>query len=378
MKHFEISRRALIKGGIGGFVTLLLANGRIAALTAGEQLSALPHEGGIGPWNYWLSNEGAGVVRLASAAILAANPRDIQPWLFRLNPRQMEVLADDSVGLRLGALDAVQRELYIGLGCAVENACVAASSQGLKAKVSLLPDPARPTLAAILDFQTTDPVKHPHHDAIGLRHTNRSAYRLDRPVDRAAIDALTHQASSPDTQVLLLNSASPEGKVVSDVMIEATKQQLEIPALGDLIHSETRARLSKGSTDKDIDASIRAADAQTVERMRKSCATAAYFGLIMVRGSRFDHRLHLEAGRLWQRIHLEGTTRGLGMQPLNHPIQIIDYDAANHRPSDILARLLKLPGNWNGWEPIFGFRFGYADEAAPSSARRPLSVVVIS
>jgi len=189
---------------------------------------------------------------------------------------------------------------------------------------------------------------------------------------------LTHQASSPDTQVLLLNAASPEGKVVNDVMIEATKQQLEVPALGDLIHAETRARLSKDSKDKATDASIRAADAQTAERMRKTCATAAFFGLIMVRGSRFDHRLHLEAGRLWQRIHLEGTTRGLGMQPLNHAIQIIDYDAGNHQPSDILARLLKLPGNWNGWEPIFGFRFGYADEAAPSSARRPLSAVVIS
>jgi hypothetical protein len=378
MKHIEISRRTLIKGGISGIITLLLANNRgVAALTAGEQLS-LPHEGGVGPWNYWLSNEGAGIVRLASAAILASNPRDIQPWLFRLNTKHMEVLLDDKVGLRLGALDAVQREIYIGLGCAVENACVAAPSQGLNAKVSLLPDPARPTLAAILDFQTADPVKHPHHDAIGLRHTNRSAYRLDRPVDQAAIDALTHQASSPDTQVLLLNAASPEGKVVSDVMIEATKQQLEVPPLADLLHAGTRARLSKGSTDKDIDAAIRAADTGAVEGMRKSCATAAYFGLIMVRGSRFDHRLHLEAGRLWQRIHLEGTTRGLGMQPLNHPIQSIDYDAANHRPSDFLARLLKLPGNWDGWEPIFGFRLGYADEAARSSARRPLSEVVIS
>jgi hypothetical protein len=377
MRPLEISRRALIASGIGSFATCLVGNSWIEALAAGET-PTLPHEAGLGPWNYWLSDEGTGVIRIASAAILVSNPRNIQPWLFRLADKQIEIMADNKVGLRLGALDAIQREVYIGLGCAIENACVAAPSQGLKAEVLLLPDPARPELAAALKFQTDKPAKHRHHDAIGLRHTNRSDYRLDRPIDPATMDALAHEATSPDTRVLLLKAASPEGKIINDLMIEATKQQFDMPAFSDLLHAGARTNLPKNATEPDIAASLSKADAQNVERMRKSCATAACFGLIMVRGSRLDHCLHLEAGRLWQRIHLEGSTRGLGMQPLNHPIQIIDYEVANHQQSDLRTRLLKLPGNWNGWEPIFGFRFGYTDSVAPLSARRPLSAVVIS
>jgi len=377
MKHLEISRRALIASGIGSFAACLVGNSWIEALAA-EQTPALPNEGGLGPWNYWLSDEGTGVIRIASAAILSANPRNTQPWLFRLADKQIEIMADNKAELRLGALDAIQREVYIGLGCAIENACVAAPSQGLKAEVSLLPDASRPDLAAVLKFQAVKPVKDRHHDAIALRHTNRSDYRLDRPMDTATMDALAHEASSPDAQVLLLKAASPEGKMINDLMIEATQKQFDIPALSDLLGAGARRNLPQDATPEDIAASLSKAAAQSAEGMRKSCATAACFGLIMVRGARLDHHLHLEAGRLWQRIHLEGSTRGLGMQPLNHPIQIIDYEVANHQQSDLRARLLKLPGNWNGWEPIFGFRFGYTDNVASSSPRRPLSAVVIS
>jgi hypothetical protein len=99
--------------------------------------------------------------------------------------------------------------------------------------------------------------------------------------------------------------------------------------------------------------------------------------LIVVRGSRADHRLHMEAGRLWQRLHLEGTTRGLAMQPMNHHIEVIDFETSTDGKSSIAARM-DLGADWKGWEPIFAFRAGYAAEAALASARRPLSAVVIA
>jgi hypothetical protein len=35
---------------------------------------------------------------------------------------------------------------------------------------------------------------------------------------------------------------------------------------------------------------------------------------------------HLAAGRVWQKLHLSATTRGLAMQPLNQPIEMIDRE----------------------------------------------------
>jgi hypothetical protein len=85
----------------------------------------------------------------------------------------------------------------------------------------------------------------------------------------------------------------------------------------------------------------------------------------------------MEAGRLWQRTHLEATLHGVAMQPMNHHIEIIDYETLNEGKSSVAARL-NLGATWTGWEPIFGFRAGYASGTAPASGRRPLSDVVIS
>jgi len=85
----------------------------------------------------------------------------------------------------------------------------------------------------------------------------------------------------------------------------------------------------------------------------------------------------MEAGRLWQRTHLEATLHSVAMQPMNHHIEIIDYETLNEGKSLVAARL-NLGATWTGWEPIFGFRAGYASGIAPASGRRPLSDVVIS
>jgi hypothetical protein len=67
----------------------------------------------------------------------------------------------------------------------------------------------------------------------------------------------------------------------------------------------------------------------------------------------------------------------LAMQPMNHHIEVMDFEVSTDGTSSMAARM-ELGADWKGWEPIFGFRAGYAAEAAPASARRPLSAVVIA
>jgi nitroreductase len=372
MKAFKVSRRLLIAGGIG-FTANVVGVGTTVARAA-EGALVLPDVGGQGPWEYWGSNEGVGMVRIAAAAILSASPYNTQPWLFRIGDNRIEVLADSE--RNLGNLDGLRREFYMGLGCAIENACVASPLQGRVPSVRLLPEPSNGNIAAIIEFQPIETNRHPHYDAIALRHTHRGAYRLDRRVEEDVLNALAGQVSSPETKILFCSANSSDGQRFTDMMMAATRRILDVDDLREGRHAGLRSTMSDPSA-ADTQA-LRKADAGWLESTHTiACATASAYGIIMVRGSRRDHRLHMEAGRLWQRIHLEGTSRGLAMQPMNHFIEIIDYETVNQGRSPTADRL-QLSADWTGWQPIFGFRLGYADAAAPRSSRRPLSSVVVS
>jgi hypothetical protein len=54
---------------------------------------------------------------------------------------------------------------------------------------------------------------------------------------------------------------------------------------------------------------------------------SALFGLIAVRDL-YDRAQALRAGRLWQRLHLLAVSRGLAMQPINQPVELVDRERA--------------------------------------------------
>ena len=373
----SLSRRSFVAGGLA-MLADLPAFGQSLAPPGAASPSSLPNLGGEGPWDYWASGQGAGVVRIAAAAILSASPYDTQPWLFRLGETRIEVLADKDRAL--GELDPFRRELYMGLGCAIENACVAAPAQGVNPVVHLLPESSagNDELAAAIELEPARQARHPYQDAIARRHTNRLPYDTGRKVDQATLDALAGLVSSSDTKVIFLEPASTGGTVFTDLMMQATQRIIDTPGLRDGRWTGMRSTAANPSA---LDAkALQQADANWLKATRTvACATASAFGLIMVRGTRQDHRLHIEAGRLWQRIHLDGTNRSVAMQPMNHFIEVIDYETRTQGTSPVSSAMrAALPQDWNGWEPIFGFRLGYADATAPRSPRRPLASIVVA
>jgi hypothetical protein len=103
-------------------------------------------------------------------------------------------------------------------------------------------------------------------------------------------------------------------------------------------------------------------------------ATAPMFGIIAVEDP-YDLGSTLEAGRLWQRLHLWATARGLAAQPLNQPAECVDRDHQLARPSPMEKALASLTGN-PAWRPTFIFRLGYAERAARPSPRRAVEDAV--
>ena len=72
---------------------------------------------------------------LVSKATKAPSGHNTQPWRFRQNGSAVEIHPD--FDRRLPVVDPDDRELFVSLGCATENLCLAAQTKGYKSAVSV-------------------------------------------------------------------------------------------------------------------------------------------------------------------------------------------------------------------------------------------------
>ena len=173
------SRRQTLR--LGSALTLVLAGGRLRTANAEGQI--LPEGDAYAPWGLWNDPSLRETpLALVAAAVLAANPHDTQPWLFRISDDAIEVFAD--LSRNLGAMDAFVREMHLGLGCAIENMLVAAGPNGYDAEVEAVEgslanftERRSPVAAASVRLKKRAPsAPDDFYRAIALRHTNRYAY----------------------------------------------------------------------------------------------------------------------------------------------------------------------------------------------------------
>jgi hypothetical protein len=387
------NRRALLIGGAS--VAALAALGYRAwdrGVWAAGQGDA------YAPWASWRGDDVDGVKRPLHAAILAANPHNTQPWLFRPGRDTIDVLADRA--RNLGAFDPFRREMHLGLGAAIENLVLASQAFGIAADVRLVdgtlalsPDDA-PALAAQIAVAPTTPSSNALFDAIPRRRTNRGPYRADQSLGREYLRRLAGVSASDGVRVVFIDDAHARAELGA-IIVEATKRIIADPQM-----SADSARWFRTGQD-DIDAhhdgvtvdtsgvsplmaavskllpdlGARSADQYWLGMTRDThVATAPILGVILVR-NRLDMRTAIDAGRTWQRLHLTATARGLAGQPLNQPVEWMDRTAMHGGSDDFksaIARLASAPD----WEPTFVFRLGIAEREAGHSPRRPLDDVL--
>ncbi len=353
------------------------------------------------PWRTWRSDAAEGPLALVRAAILAANPHNTQPWLFRVSATRVELRAD--IARNLGAFDPYLSEMHIGLGCAVENMALAARAYGYDATVTLAPgalsplSPAsRPDAAATVDLAPARERADALFDALPRRHTNRGPYEPARPVPSDVIEAMWASFQNEADLRLFLFSAPDERQRFGAVVVAATER-----IVGDrgMVEDSQRwfrhrwadvERLRDGPT---LDAAglsplVTAAakmlpppSPETSHRYWLDAtrdvhvATSPLFGLIAVRDL-YDRPEALRAGRRWQRLHLLATARGLAMQPINQPVELVDREREQGKAPDT-ARVLADLTDDPAWLPTFAFRMGFATRPAVPSPRRPLEAVVL-
>jgi nitroreductase len=127
-------------------------------------------------------------------AILAPSSHNTQPWKFSVAEDEIQVLVDRTRWLKVA--DPDQRELYISVGCALENLLIAAEHFGYGHQVAYFPEPTNEELAVTVKFMPhgePSPFREPAlFDAISSRHTNRKFYE-ERPIPQSDLQHLQNR-----------------------------------------------------------------------------------------------------------------------------------------------------------------------------------------
>lgn len=375
------------------------------------------------PWKDWKteSEEGTGPLSLVASAILAANAHNTQPWLFVVKPYRIDLFADTK--RNIGAIDPYLREMYEGLGCALENLVLAAEAKGYTYNLKLIPNPTSKTHVANINLVTNTNTKSNHsrignttstnssnssdlseplslYNAIPHRHTNRGPYDKNKPVTQDILQSLGSlgKTISPEgAMTVFWFTTLEERRKVGDLILQATqaivadKQQsyddfkwyraswqdiqtykdgLTVDASGSSWYIEVLAKILPPISEKEYD------NSQLQLAKDTYVATAAAFGIIAVHDI-FDNIQRLQGGMLYQRMHLRATSNGLAMQPMNQMTERADREVSLGIKQTFRNALMELIANPN-WQALMTFRIGYPTMEALSSPRRSIQEVVFS
>jgi nitroreductase len=395
----RVHRRTFLKGG--GALTVLVAGGGV--WRAYDQGVFSVGEGpAYEPWRVWRGNPNEGPLVLVRAAILAASPHNTQPWLFKVTSSWVELYVDTA--RNVGALDPYLREEHIGIGCALENLMLAAAANGYSATLTLVPGKLgpitaepKPTLVARVDLAAGKREEGELYHAIARRHTNRSPYQPRKPIPASFVNELNSLGNDEPNIRIFPFTAALDRKKITEMSSAANAELYSDPEVERSSERWIRTKWSDVQRYRDgltIDAfglspiATAASKIMPLWMFRRIASrsqkdaysglmlSAPLIGLIAVR-DRYDKADSMRAGRLWQRIHLLATARGLAARPSNEAVEMVDHERWRGKEPSRAGLLAEITGG-TGWQPTFVFYMGYPIRTAPASPRRPIERVVLS
>lgn len=345
------------------------------------------------PWKNWRTNEGEGPIELVRAAVLAANAHNSQPWLFRVEDSRIDLFADRE--RNIGAVDPYLREMYMSLGCALENLLLAAEANGYGHELALLPDGSNSAHAARIDLTFVAASASELYEAIPDRHTNRGPYDTERAVPQETLEALRELGEEdPEVRVFWF-ATDAERRRVGDLILEATEaitadEEQSADNLGwnrfdwdELQRYRDGLTLDVFVTDSLTNFAAKVLPPPSREQSDQSwlrstredvVGTAAAFGILAV-NDKWEDAQRLRGGRAWQRMHLWGTILGLAMQPLNQMTERADREAQLGIEPRFGDALKELIGDVSR-QALMPFRIGYPMAEADLAPRRAVEDVL--
>ncbi|MBC7918982.1 MAG: nitroreductase family protein [Rhodoferax sp.] len=329
---------------------------------------------------------------ILSYAILAPHSHNLQSWVADLRTPGEITLRCDPTRL-LPETDPFNRQIVMSHGTFIELLDMAAKEQGLRADITLFPEgafgadkiDARP-VARIRLVPDASVQKDPLFAQVLLRHTNRKAYDLARPVpptSRAALAATVKSAPIRVGQVGPEDSAAmaqhrrvaKEAWRIELVTPRTVMESFHVLRVGASEIAQHRdgisltspmvvalERLGLFDRTKAPAPDSSATTGQIKDFNANLDATPGFVWMVTPDNSRVTQ---IEAGRAWARVQLAATAQGLAMQPLSQALQ--EYAEQKQMYADIH----KLAGATRPGETVqMWARVGYAPAVEPAPRRK--------
>jgi nitroreductase len=307
---------------------------------------------------------------LVRYAVLAPSSHNTQPWRFRVSPNRVEVYADRSRWLKVA--DPDERELYISIGCALENLCLAAERFGYSVSTRYHPDDRGDRLATANLEPARDELSAENLRLFGRitqRRTNRRPYRPD-PADQQAMAWLgsligddriwrvsSHELANGDDLVNLAADLAARADEV-EFADPAFRRELGVwVGRGLLGTSWLGSKLAQlALTGFDLGRLQGRSDAELV----RSAPVVLCLGAAEAR-----RETCVRLGRVFQRLALGAEDLGLAMHPMSQIVQV-------RETRERLAAALPKGHEY----PLHVVRLGYPAHQVQHTPRRPLAEVL--
>lgn len=312
-----------------------------------------------------------GLQTLVYVATLAASSHNTQPWKFKMAQDFIEIHPDKTRQLRV--LDPSGRELWISLGCALENLLIAAHAAGYAVQVTY------PEADEVIRVRLSPdkPQGTPLLTAITLRQNTRSAYD-GQPVAPATLQQLQALRLEPGVSVQFVLEPSELNTVLEYINQGNLKQYADPAFVQELIHwlrftrKDALATLdglyTRSSGNPEVPRWLGQMVVGGTKPQGQADVDAAKFrsssGAVLIASETDDKAAWVRTGQVYERLALQMTVLGVQSAFLNQPIEVSSVRSQ-------LGTAMRVGSAW----PQLLMRFGHGP-LLPGSLRRPVEQVM--
>lgn len=307
---------------------------------------------------------------LLNYAVLAPSSHNTQPWRFRIvDDEKIEIFADESRWLKIA--DADKREMFISIGCALENLLIAAAHFGLKAETEYFPQPGNENPAASVTISQTNDFKRENQadlfEFIPLRSTFHATFS-EKEIPADVLRKIEKCCGENGINLFLTDDEKTRGQV-EDLIVRSDAKQFADPALreelaywiGQGVFGNSWLMAQIGS----LAVAYLNLGKSTAKTDQKVLRSAPVLGLLT--SAENDRISQVKTGQIFERIYLTARKFGLGIRPMSQIVQI-------HEHKEELGKLIPNAGVFSQ-QP---FLLGYAEISDSHTPRRNIDEVLVS
>ena len=166
-----------------------------------------------------LSEQRIDYLFMIEQAIKAPSGHNTQPWLFKIGDSEIAIYPDTTKALPV--VDPDNRELFVSLGCAAENLCIAATHKGYATAMTVTAD----GIVKIKLSKQENITPEDLFPQIELRQTNRSVFN-GRIIPAENITILNNISSQPGIGVHFFKNGTREFETIAEKVYHGNSRQM--------------------------------------------------------------------------------------------------------------------------------------------------------